>query len=189
MLVPTSINGRERRGFTSASSGVADGLRVRGGREVSVETALSPDALARACADAMWQDDRASQGLGMTIVEIGPGRAALQMTVQPHMVNGHGIAHGGFIFTLADSAFAFACNSHNDRTVAAQGSISFIRPGKLGDVLVARATEVSRSGRSGIYDVRVTAGDTVIAEFRGHSRSIGGTLVPIPVAPPEDLTR
>ncbi|MGY3453729.1 hydroxyphenylacetyl-CoA thioesterase PaaI [Bradyrhizobium sp. USDA 4353] len=139
---------------------------------------LSPDALARACADAMWQDDRASQGLGMQIVEIGPGRATLRMTVEPHMVNGHGIAHGGFIFTLADSAFAFACNSHNDRTVAAQGSISFIRPGKLGDIMTARAHEVSRSGRSGIYDVRVTAGETVIAEFRGHSRSIGGTLVP-----------
>ncbi|CCD87719.1 phenylacetic acid degradation protein with thioesterase/thiol ester dehydrase-isomerase domain [Bradyrhizobium sp. ORS 285] len=138
---------------------------------------LSPDALARACADAMWQDDRASQGLGMQIVEIGPGRAILRMTIQPHMVNGHGIAHGGFIFTLADSAFAFACNSHNDRTVAAQGSISFIRPGKLGDVLTASAHEVSRSGRSGIYDVRVAAGETVIAEFRGHSRSIGGTLV------------
>ncbi|MFN5528139.1 hotdog fold thioesterase, partial [Bradyrhizobium sp.] len=71
---------------------------------------LSPDALARACADAMWQDDRASQGLGMQIIDIGPGRATLQMTIQPHMVNGHGIAHGGFIFTLADSAFAFACN-------------------------------------------------------------------------------
>ncbi|CCD90664.1 phenylacetic acid degradation protein with thioesterase/thiol ester dehydrase-isomerase domain [Bradyrhizobium sp. ORS 375] len=139
---------------------------------------LTPEALARACAEAMWQDDRASQGLGMQIIEIGPGQAMLRMTVQPHMVNGHGIAHGGFIFTLADSAFAFACNSHNDRTVAAQGSISFIRPGKLGDVLTARATEVSRSGRSGIYDVRVTADETVIAEFRGHSRSIGGTLVP-----------
>ncbi|WP_409997725.1 hydroxyphenylacetyl-CoA thioesterase PaaI [Bradyrhizobium sp. SZCCHNRI3043] len=151
---------------------------MHGGRTVSGVATLSPDALARACADAMWQDDRASQGLGMHIVEIGPGRATLQMKVQPHMVNGHGIAHGGFIFTLADSAFAFACNSHNDRTVAAQGSISFIRPGKLGDVLLARAHEVSRSGRSGIYDVRVTAGDTVIAEFRGHSRSIGGTLVP-----------
>lgn len=138
----------------------------------------SPEAMARACADAMWQDDRASQGLGMKIVEIGPGLATLQMTIQPHMVNGHGIAHGGFIFTLADSAFAFACNSHNERTVAAQGSISFIRPGRLGDRLVAQAREISRSGRSGIYDVRVSAGDTVIAEFRGHSRSIGGTLVP-----------
>ena len=138
---------------------------------------LSPDALARACADAMWREDRASQGLGVNIIRIGPGQATLEMTVQPHMVNGHGIAHGGFIFTLADSAFAFACNSHNERTVAAQGSISFIRPGKLGDRLVADAKEISRSGRSGIYDVRVTADDVVIAEFRGHSRSIGGALV------------
>ena len=144
---------------------------------MNVKASLSPDDLARACADAMWKEDDASSGLGMAIVDIGPGRATLTMTVRPDMVNGQRIAHGGFIFTLADSAFAFACNSHNHRTVAAQGSISFIRPGKLGDVLVARATEVSRSGRSGIYDVRVTSGDTVIAEFRGHSRSIGGTLV------------
>jgi acyl-CoA thioesterase len=138
---------------------------------------LSPDSLARACADAMWRDDRASQGLDMEIAAIGPGQATLMMTIQPHMVNGHGIAHGGFIFTLADSAFAFACNTHNERTVAAQGNITFIRPGKLGDRLVAEAREISRSGRSGIYDVRVSAGDSVIAEFRGHSRSIGGTLV------------
>jgi acyl-CoA thioesterase len=144
---------------------------------VTVKATLSPDTLARACADAMWQDDRASQGLGMEITAIGPGRATLTMTIQPHMVNGHGIAHGGFIFTLADSAFAFACNSHNERTVAAQGNITFIRPGKLGDRLIAEAREVSRSGRSGIYDVRITAGESVIAEFRGHSRSIGGTLV------------
>jgi acyl-CoA thioesterase len=144
---------------------------------VTVKATLSPDTLARACADAMWQDDRASQGLGMEITAIGPGRATLTMTIQPHMVNGHGIAHGGFIFTLADSAFAFACNSHNERTVAAQGNITFIRPGKLGDRLIAEAREISRSGRSGIYDVRITAGESVIAEFRGHSRSIGGTLV------------
>jgi len=101
------------------------------------------------------------------------------MTIQPHMVNGHGIAHGGFIFTLADSAFAFACNSHNQRTVAAQCNISFIRPGKLGDTLVAAAREISRTGRSGIYDVRVTVNDTVVAELRGHSRTIGGALVPM----------
>jgi acyl-CoA thioesterase len=145
---------------------------------VSAGSPLSPDALARACADAMWREDRASQGLGIEIVAIGPGQATLEMTIQPHMVNGHGIAHGGFIFTLADSAFAFACNSHNERTVAAQGSITFIRPGRLGGRLVAHAKEISRSGRSGIYDVRVTADDEVIAEFRGHSRSIGGTLVP-----------
>jgi acyl-CoA thioesterase len=145
---------------------------------VNVTAKLSADDLARACAEAMWKDDGASQGLGMEIVEIRAGQATLAMTVLPHMVNGHGIAHGGFIFTLADSAFAFACNSHNERTVAARGAISFIRPGKLGDRLVATAREISRSGRSGIYDVRVTADDIVIAEFRGHSRSIGGALVP-----------
>jgi acyl-CoA thioesterase len=145
---------------------------------VNVKATLSPDDLARACAEAMWQEDDASQGLGMEIVEIGPGRATLAMTVRPDMVNGQRIAHGGFIFTLADSAFAFACNSHNERVVAAQGNITFIRPGKLGDRLVAAAREISRSGRSGIYDVRVMAGDAVIAEFRGHSRSIGGTWLP-----------
>jgi acyl-CoA thioesterase len=142
------------------------------------KAALSPDELARACAEAMWKEDDASQGLGMEIVEIGPGRATLAMTVRPQMVNGQRIAHGGFIFTLADSAFAFACNTHNERVVAAQGNITFIRPGKLGDRLVAAAREISRSGRSGIYDVQVTADDVVIAEFRGHSRSIGGTWLP-----------
>jgi acyl-CoA thioesterase len=100
------------------------------------------------------------------------------MTVKPHMVNGHGIAHGGFIFLLADSAFAFACNSHNERTVAAQCNISFIRPGKLGDRLIATAREISRTGRSGIYDVRVTVEETAIAELRGHSRTVGGAWVP-----------
>jgi acyl-CoA thioesterase len=145
---------------------------------VNVKAALSSDDLARACAEAMWKEDDASKGLGMELVEVKPGRAVLTMTVQPHMVNGQRIAHGGFIFTLADSAFAFACNSHNERAVAAQGNISFIRPGKLGDRLVATAGEISRSGRSGIYDVRVTVGDTVIAEFRGHSRVITGTWLP-----------
>ena len=145
---------------------------------MNVKAALSSDDLARACADAMWKEDDASSGLGMQIVEVGSGRATLSMKVQPHMVNGQRIAHGGFIFTLADSAFAFACNSHNEKAVAAQGDITFIKPGKLGDVLVATAREISRSGRSGIYDVRVTVGDEVIAEFRGHSRTIGGTWLP-----------
>lgn len=145
---------------------------------MNVKATLSPDDLARACAEAMWEGDDASSGLGMEIVEIGPGRATIAMTVRPDMVNGQRIAHGGFIFTLADSAFAFACNSHNDRAVAAQGNITFVRPGKLGDKLVAKAREISRSGRSGIYDVQVTAGDVVIAEFRGHSRTIPGTWLP-----------
>jgi acyl-CoA thioesterase len=145
---------------------------------VNIKAAPSPDDLARACAEAMWKEDDASKGLGMELVEVKSGWAKLSMTVQPHMVNGQRIAHGGFIFTLADSAFAFACNTHNERAVAAQGSITFVRPGKLGDRLVATAREISRSGRSGIYDVSVTVDDIVIAEFRGHSRVIAGTWLP-----------
>jgi acyl-CoA thioesterase len=146
---------------------------------VNVKAALSSDDIARACAEAMWKEDDASKGLGMKIIEVRPGHATLAMMVKPHMVNGQRIAHGGFIFTLADSAFAFACNTHNERAVAAQGNITFIRPGKLGDRLVATAHEISRSGRSGIYDVRVTTEEgTVIAEFRGHSRVIGGVWLP-----------
>jgi acyl-CoA thioesterase len=150
----------------------------RGEAAVNVKATLSPDDLARACADAMWGEDDASKGLGMEILQIRPGEAVLTMTVQPHMVNGQRIAHGGFIFLLADSTFAFACNSHNERAVAAQCNISFIKPGKLGDRLIATAREISRTGRSGIYDVRVTVDDIVIAEMRGHSRTIGGAWVP-----------
>jgi acyl-CoA thioesterase len=138
---------------------------------------VTPDELARACADAMWASDPASRGLGMEIVEVAPGRATLAMTLTDAMLNGHDIAHGGFIFTLADSAFAFACNSYNERTVAQHCSITFIKSAAKGDRLTATAREVSRVGKSGIYDVRVTANDTVVAEFRGHSRTIGGTLL------------
>src|SRR5271154_5456147 len=141
---------------------------------VNVTATLSPDDLARACADAMWAEDDASKGLGMEILGVGPGQATLTMTVRPHMVNGQRIAHGGFIFLLADSTFAFACNSRNERAVAAQCQISFIKPGKLGDRLTATAREVSRTGRSGIYDVRVAVDGVAIAEFRGHSRTISG---------------
>ena len=149
------------------------------GRLVEATDTLPPDDLARACADAMWKDDHASRGLGMEIVDVKAGRATLAMTIKPDMVNGQGIAHGGFIFTLADSAFAFACNSHNERVVAAQGDITFIRPGKTGDRLVATAREISRSGRSGIYDVRVTVDGVVIAEFRGHSRTVAGEWIAV----------
>jgi acyl-CoA thioesterase len=152
---------------------------------MNVKATLSPDDLARACADAMWKEDDASKGLGMEILQIKPGQATLTMTIRPHMVNGHGIAHGGFIFLLADSAFAFACNSHNQRAVAAQCNISFIRPGRLGDRLVATAREISRTGRSGIYDVRVTVDDMAIAELRGHSRTLGGAWVPAAEPDPE----
>ena len=149
---------------------------------MNVKATLSPDDLARACAEAMWKEDDASQCLGMEILDVKAGEAVLAMTVQPQMVNGHGIAHGGFIFLLADSAFAFACNSRNERTVAAQCDISFIRPARLGDRLVATAREISKAGRSGIYDVRVTIDDTVVAELRGHSRTIGGAWVPATAA-------
>ncbi len=146
---------------------------------MNVKATLSPEDLARACADAMWKEDDASKGLGMEIVEIKPGKATMTMMIQPHMVNGQRIAHGGFVFLLADSTFAFACNSHNERAVAAQCDITFIRPGKLGDRLFAVAREISRSGRSGIYDVRVSVNDVTIAEFRGHSRTVGGKWLPV----------
>ncbi len=136
-------------------------------------------ALARRCAEAMWADDNASRGLGMELVEIGPGEARLAMTVTEGMVNGHGICHGGFIFTLADSAFAYACNTYGNRVVAQHCSVSFIAPGRLGMRLVADARERHRAERSGIYDIKVTDGHgTVIAEFRGHSRTVPGSLLP-----------
>lgn len=140
---------------------------------------MTPQALAEAAAAAMWADDRASQGLGMRIDHIAPGAATLSMTVTEPMTNGLGMCHGGFIFTLADSAFAFACNSYNQRAVAQIGQITFLAPGRLGDRLTATCREVTRQGRSGIYDARVTdQSGTLIAEFRGHSRTIKGTHIP-----------
>ena len=136
-----------------------------------------PTALARTCADAMWSDDRASQALGMRIVDISPGRASLDMRVRADMTNGHGIGHGGFTFALADSAFAFACNSYNRRAVAFRCDIHYLAAVREGDLLVAEAVERQRTGRNGIYDVTVRSGDTVVAEFRGTSREIGGALV------------
>lgn len=136
--------------------------------------------LARQTAAAMWTMDHASQGLGMEILDIAPGMAKLSMPITPTMLNGHGTAHGGFIYTLADSAFAFACNSHNDRAVAAHCSITYLRPGRAGHKLIATAKEVSRVGRSGIYDVEVTQDGEMIAQFRGHSRLIGGTVTATP---------
>ena len=141
--------------------------------------AVDREALAREASAAMWAEDNASRALGMTLVEAGPGRAVLTMAVTAAMTNGHGMCHGGYIFTLADSAFAFACNTYNQRVVAQMGQITFLAPGQEGDVLTARAAEVWRQGRSGIYDITVTRQDgTRIAEFRGHSRSIKGTHLP-----------
>ena len=140
---------------------------------------LSPQDLAQACAEAMWAQDEASNGLGMALQRVAPGQAVITMTVMRDMTNGLKTCHGGFIFTLADSAFAFACNTYNEMTVAQHCSVTYITPGALGDRLTATAREVSRKGRSGIYDVTITREDgTVIAEFRGHSRTLNRPLLP-----------
>lgn len=137
---------------------------------------VTPDEIARRSAGVMWAGDAASRALGMRIVEVGPGRAVLAMTVREDMVNGHAIGHGGLTFALADSAFAFACNSYNRRAVAAGAEIRFRAPTRLGDELVASAFERSTEGRDGVYDVTVTVEETVVAEFVGRSREIGGAL-------------
>jgi acyl-CoA thioesterase len=136
------------------------------------------DDIARNCAHALWRDDTASRALGMTLVAVRAGHAIMSMTVRDDMVNGHGTCHGGYMFTLADSAFAYACNSYDERAVAQHCSVTFIAPAKRGDILTAEAREVSRTGRSGIYDVTITgAQGKRIAEFRGHSRTIGGAII------------
>lgn len=140
---------------------------------------MTPNERARTCADIMFGKDAASAGLGMQITAIGPGSATLTMPVRLDMLNGHGICHGGFIFTLADSAFAFACNSYNQLTVAQQNQITYLSPGQADEVLTASAIEVSRTGRSGIYDVTVTGSDArIIALFRGLSRTVKGQHFP-----------
>ncbi|WP_300034085.1 hydroxyphenylacetyl-CoA thioesterase PaaI [uncultured Roseobacter sp.] len=132
----------------------------------------------------MMEKDTASQSLGMTIVSVAPGAASLSMPVTDQMLNGHGMCHGGFIFMLADSAFAFACNSYNRITVAQQNQITYLQPGAAGDHLTATATEVSRSGRSGVYDVEVTnQKNEKIAVFRGLSRTVKGQHYPEDGAP------
>ena len=123
-------------------------------------------------ARAMWGADAASAALGMRLVELGPGRARVSMVVRPDMVNGHDLCHGGLIASLADSAFALACNSRGPVTVAAGFEVDFLEPARLGQVLEADAREVALRGRSGLYDVTVRVGDTVVAEFRGRSRSL-----------------
>lgn len=138
---------------------------------------MTPKERAEKSAEAMWTGDRASQWFGMEIVEVDEGYAVLRMTVAPEHCNGHGSCHGGVTFSLADSAFAFACNSRNQSTVAQHNIISYLAPGKEGDVLTAVAEETDLSGRSGIYDVTVTNQDgRKIASFRGLSRTIAGTL-------------
>ena len=141
----------------------------------------SPQQVAEATRDAMWKDDRASRMLGIEVLAIGPGTATLAMTVREDMLNGHDICHGGLIATLADSAFAFACNSYNELTVASGFTVDLLAPGRLGDLLTATAKEVSKAGRTGVYDIEVSnqRGER-IAIFRGRSYTMRGK----PVIPP-----
>ena len=131
---------------------------------------MSAQKMAEATRDAMWANDRACKSLGMHVTAVGPGTATLTMTVREDMLNGHDLCHGGLIATLADSTFAFACNSHNELTVASGFAIELLAPGRAGDVLTARCVEVSKAGRTGVYDAEVTnqRGERV-AVFRGRS--------------------
>ena len=135
---------------------------------------MSPDPTADPLEQArtMWDDDPASRALGMALLELGPGRAVVAMTVRPDMVNGYAVCHGGLVAALADSAFALACNSRGVQTVAAGFDVTFLEPAHEGDVLLASADERVLRGRSGIYDVTVRRDATVVAEFRGRSRAV-----------------
>jgi len=140
---------------------------------------MTPDELARACANSMWANDEASQSLGMQIEDVTSGRAVLSMPIRADMLNGQKICHGGYMFLLADSAFAFACNGYNQFTVAQSCKIDFLAPAFMGDILTAVAEERYRERRSGIYDCTVTnQGGKVIAEMRGNSRTVKGTHLP-----------
>ncbi len=144
-----------------------------------------PQALAKEVAAAMWSRDRATQALGMHLLDIKPGYALASMPVRADMLNGHDMCHGGYLFTLADSAFAYACNSHNQNTVASACHIDFLAPASEGDVLEAEAVERSRAGRTGVYDVTVRLrGGKTVALFRGKSYRIQGEVIAGP--PPAD---
>ena len=137
-----------------------------------------PKAIAQASAEHMYACDNATQGLGIQLMDVGPGYARMHMRVRPDMLNGHAMCHGGFIFTLADSTFAFACNSYNLQTVAAGCTIEFLAPAHEGEVLEAHATEQVRSGKTGVYDVVVTNADgKKIALMRGKSHQISGSVI------------
>ena len=137
---------------------------------------MTPEETAGRSGEVMWAGDRTSQSLGIVLDEVRPGKATVRMTVGEDMVNGHDIGHGGLTFTVADSAFSYACNSYNRRTVAAGAEIRFLAPTRRGDVLVATATERERQDRDGVYDVTVTVGERVVATFVGRSKEIDGTL-------------
>ncbi len=135
----------------------------------------TPQQLAEAVRDGMFENDHAARALGMAVTAVGPACATVTMTVRADMVNGHAICHGGLISTLADTAFAYACNSYNEMTVASGFAVDFVVPARLGDVLSADCTEVSKAGRTGVYDVRVhNQNDALVAVFRGRSHTLKG---------------
>src|SRR5262249_26432491 len=153
--------------------------RLRGEARAALHGPMTDDRQRTAdrAAEALWRGDAASKQLGMTVESCTPGRAVLSMAVRTDMVNGHGICHGGLLFALADSAFAFACNSYGDNTVAAGAAIEFLRPARLGDVLRAEGSERWRAGRSGIYEIEVrNQSGELVALFRGRSHQIAGRL-------------
>ena len=138
---------------------------------------MTPEEIARKSADLMWAEDNTARGHGIRLDAVGPGEASLSMVVTSAMTNGHGIGHGGFIFLLADTAFAYACNSYNQRCVAQHCSITYLKPASEGSRLTASAREVRRVDRSGIYDISVVDEmGTPIAEFRGYSRTVPGSF-------------
>ncbi|MFJ8647613.1 hydroxyphenylacetyl-CoA thioesterase PaaI [Streptomyces sp. NPDC093546] len=156
-------------------------------RETETETVedRDPEFAARQRAEELYAKDRTCELLGIALKDAGPGRATVWMRVAETMVNGHGTAHGGFLFLLADAAFAFACNTHGPATVAQGAQVTFLRPAEVGDELVAEAVERARFGRGGVYDVTVRRSDgAVIAEFRGQSHTLGGR----PVRPAAETT-
>lgn len=136
---------------------------------------MTPQEIAQRCADLMWPDDHAARGLGIAIAAIGPGSATLTMSVRQDMVNGHGTCHGGFIFAVADAAFAYACNSFNHKAVAAGADINFLAPAHLGDLLTAHGHARHQGGRSGLYDIEVTNQvGKLVAVFRGRAARVKG---------------
>jgi len=146
------------------------------GHQTTGEQITEPQRIAEQCAQRMLELDQAAKSLGISIETIRPGHVTITMTVTGQMLNGHKTCHGGFLFTLADCAFALACNSYNKTTVAASCDITFVRPGHQGDRLTATAAETHKAGRSGIYDVVVTdQHNETIALFRGKSRTISKT--------------
>jgi acyl-CoA thioesterase len=151
-----------------------------------VAAATDPQSVAEASREAMWKDDRATRSLGIAVLAVGPGTATLAMTVREDMLNGHHICHGGLITTLADSAFAFACNAYNEVTVASGFDVNLLAAARLGDVLTATAHEVSKAGRTGVYDIAVNnqRGEAVAA-FRGRSYTLKGKalVAGLPVGP------